>query len=459
MKVIVLCGGSGSRLWPLSRSHYPKQFLRLAHMPHSIFQLTLQRALSLCAMKDIYFVTSEVYKHLIYGQIEEMGQQPLQDNILLEPTPKNTLPAIYFGVKRIRQVEDDVVVVFSSDHIIDNEALLTKTIRAGEELAREYIVTFGIKPHAPETVYGYIKPGEKLSIGHIVDSFHEKPDTETAKKYVEQNYLWNSGMFMFHTRVFDLEVKKHVPEVYEAFESDDIDECFKNTPAISIDYGLLEKSRCNAVLPMNVGWNDLGNFVAFYDKYHTSSDGYGNVRFNDEIIIDGKDNLIYSGGDKAIAVIGLSNVVVIDQKDALLVCDRNDTAKVGDAVKVLKESGDKRADLHLTEYQSWGSFTTLENGSRYKVRRLTLPPEKALPMQMHYHRSVHWIVVNGAAMIQVDDKESILRNGESAYVAAGRKYKLENKGKVLLEIMEVQSGDYLTDDDVVVFEMEAMEER
>ncbi|MDR2531909.1 MAG: mannose-1-phosphate guanylyltransferase/mannose-6-phosphate isomerase [Oscillospiraceae bacterium] len=450
MKVIILCGGSGSRLWPLSRTNYPKQFLRLANMSHSIFQMTLQRALMLCPLEDVLFVTSETYKHLIYGQMEEMGFNPVAENVLFEPMAKNTLPAICYGVKKIRQDADDVAVVFSSDHLIDNEAMLAKTIESAVSLTQEHMVIFGIKPDSPETVYGYIKPDKPCGVGFTVEAFKEKPDFETAKEYVKQGYLWNSGMFMFNTAVFTEEVRKHNPEVYNAFIEDDINICFEKTPSVSIDYGLMEKSSINAVLPMSVGWNDLGNFIAFYDKYHTNQDADRNVHFYDEIILDGKDNLVYSNGDKAIAVVGLSNVVVIDQKDALLICERGSTAKVGEVVKTLKENDDKRADYHLTEYTSWGSLTSLEDTSQYKVKRLTLPPGKAIPTQMHYHRNEHWIVVNGTAVIEIEGEEKILRGGESIFVNSGVRHRLENRGKVLLEVIEVQSGGYWGED-VVYF--------
>jgi mannose-1-phosphate guanylyltransferase/mannose-6-phosphate isomerase len=449
MKVIILCGGSGSRLWPLSRTNYPKQFLRLADMPHSIFQMTLKRALLLCSLEDVFFVTSETYKHLIYGQMEEMGLNPIPENILFEPSAKNTLPAICYGVKKIKQDADDITVVFSSDHLIDNEALLTKTIQSAIDLTQNYMVIFGIKPDSPETVYGYIKPDKQIGVGFKVDAFKEKPDFETAKEYVKQGYLWNSGMFMFNTQVFMQEVKKHNPEVYNSFLEDDINACFEKTPSVSIDYGLIEKSGINAVLPMSVGWNDLGNFIAFYDKYHAKQDADRNVHFHKEIILDGKDNLVYSNGEKAIAIVGLSNVVVIDQKDALLICERGSTAKVGDVVKTLKETGDKRADSHLTEYTSWGSLTSLEETSQYEVKRLTLPPGKVIPVQMHYHRNEHWIVVSGTAIIEIEGVEKVLRSGESIFVNSGVKHRLENRGKVLLEVIEVQSGSYLGEEDVV----------
>jgi mannose-1-phosphate guanylyltransferase/mannose-6-phosphate isomerase len=452
MKVIILAGGSGTRLWPLSRTNYPKQFLKLNGMDKSIFQLTVQRCLKLTTLDDIYIVTGKNYRFLISGQIEEMGYMAVMENILLEPQAKNTLPAIYYGVKAIQKKGEDIVAVFPSDHLINDEDILIETILKGRHLAEKYLLTFGVCPTSPETGYGYIKPGRDIDQGFIVDEFKEKPDYETAKKYVESGYLWNCGMFMFNSLLFSAEVETHCPEVYNAFLSDNVSVCFNNTPSISIDYGVMEKSKHVAVMPLPIHWNDLGSFATFYDEYDAQKNENGNVIFNSEVLIDSSDNMIYSDGDKAIIAIGVNDLVVVDQKDALLICHKDQTQKVKDGVAELKKKGDPRVDYHLTEYRPWGSATLLEAGRFYKIRRVTVLPGKKLSYHMHYHRSEHWIVVNGTATVVMDGKETLISSNESVFVKNGCRHRLQNNGKMLLQVIEVQSGLYLEEDDIVRFE-------
>lgn len=455
MKVIILAGGTGTRLWPLSRSKYPKQFLKLNGMEKSIFQLTIQRCLRMASLEDIYVVTNSDYKYLISGQIEEMGYDPVAENILLEPQSKNTLPAIFNGVKSIRRKCDDVVAVFSSDHLIGNDEAFISTILEARLLTDRYLLTFGACPESPETGYGYIKPGKPEGPGFIVDEFKEKPDLETAKRYVESGYLWNCGIFMFNSALFTDEVKNHCPEVYNAFLSEDTEQCFRLTPSISIDYGVMEKSRSVAVVPLKAQWNDLGSFATFYDQYDAQKDENGNVRFNGEILVDSTNNMIYSDGDKAIVAIGINDLVVVDQKDALLICHKDQTQKVKDGVNELKKANDTRVDYHLTEYRPWGSCTLLEEGRFYKIRRLSIMPGKKVSYQMHYHRSEHWIVVSGTATVVIDGKESIVCSNESVFVKNGCRHSIANYGKIILQVIEVQSGLYLEEDDIVRYDEES----
>jgi mannose-1-phosphate guanylyltransferase/mannose-6-phosphate isomerase len=452
MKMIIMAGGSGTRLWPLSRTHYPKQFLKLSGMDKSIFQMTIERCLLMGCIEDLYLVTGRDYHHLVQGQIEELGMTLPLENILLEPEAKNTLPAIMYAVQAIREKGDDLCAVFASDHIIDHPQILANTILGAADLAQKGFVCFGITPASPETGFGYIKPGKKVDGGFEVDEFKEKPNYKTAKAYVQNGYLWNSGMFLFNSKQFFDAVKKYSPDVFEAFREDSVEKRFAMTPSISVDYGLIEKLDRVYCTPLDMEWIDVGNFTTFYDRYHTKQDKCGNVYFNNEIMLDSNNNLVYSEGDKAVAMIGLSDIVVIDQKDALLVCKRDQSQRVKDVVDILKEKKDSRADYHLTVYKPWGSYTILEDDEFYKVKRLTVLPGKRLSYQMHYHRNEHWIIVSGTANVLINGDEKIVRSGESIYIRSGEKHRLINSGHMLLEVIEVQNGQYLGEDDIVRYE-------
>ena len=273
MKVIILAGGSGTRLWPLSRNNFPKQFIKLKNKTCSIFQMTVERSRRLVDLSQLYIVTNADHKLLILSQTEEMGLKFNESNILIEPLGRNTLPAILYGVKEIQKQGNDLTAVFPSDHIINDDLNFLNIIQKSRAIAQEYLVTYGVKPYQPHTGYGYIKPGEPLDEGYWVAEFKEKPNEKTAQAYVEKGYLWNSGMFMFRTDIFTEEVKRHCPDVYQAFSAKDISEVYENTPAISIDYGLMEKSRRVAVIPLDIKWSDLGSFDTFYDEFPPDEKG------------------------------------------------------------------------------------------------------------------------------------------------------------------------------------------
>lgn len=422
-------------------------------MDESMFQRTYRRALKLGSPDDIYIVTNKDYQFLISGQISELGITSNDNNILLEPQARNTLPAIYYAVNEIRKKEEDLVAVFPSDHIINGVDDFIKTVNGCSDLAEKYIVTFGISPTSPETGYGYIQPGEVLDCGYKALSFREKPDRQTAQKYVEQGYLWNSGMFLFHSEVFVNELKKYCSQIYCAFnESKSVEECFSSIEPLSIDYGIMEKSDKVAVVPFYIDWNDMGGFAAFYDNYNSIQDENGNITFGHEILIDATNNVIYSDSDKAIGIIGAEDLVVVDQKDALLICRKDEAAKVKNIVDKLKSENDPRVDYHVTAYRPWGSYTVLEEGLFYKIKRITVKPGNRLSYQMHYHRSEHWIVVKGTANVVIDGQDHLIINGQSTYVPTGAKHRLTNPGKTVLEVIEVQIGSYLEEDDIVRFD-------
>ncbi|MCZ7402628.1 MAG: mannose-1-phosphate guanylyltransferase/mannose-6-phosphate isomerase [Candidatus Methanoperedens sp.] len=450
IKSIILAGGSGTRLWPLSREQYPKQFLKLGKT--SLFQDTVLRCLKLSAISEIFVVTNEAQKFFVSGQVEELGLDVPGENILIEPLGKNTLPAICFGMHEIKKRFGKCsAAVFPSDHVLDMKAM--EKIKRAEVLCSKYLVTFGITPSAPNTGYGYIKPGKNLDIGSKVLEFREKPTSEAAKKYILENCLWNSGMFMLDTGVFFKELKKYAPDIMAAFTENDmkIEELYDELPSISIDYGIMEKSDKVAVVPLEYKWSDLGDFDSLFQE--TQKNEHGNASYNcDDIPLNSNGNLIYSKKDKIVSLIDVKDMVVVDTPDALLVCPRKSCQKVKEIVASLKSENNEKAFFHRTVYRPWGSYTTMEESQRSKIKNITVMPGKKLSLQLHNHRSEHWVVVRGMAWINVDGKEFYLRQGESTFIKAGIKHRLSNPGTIPLEIIEVQLGDYVGEDDIERFE-------
>lgn len=449
MKSLILAGGNGTRLWPLSREENPKQFLKLGE--RSLFQDTFLRCLEVSKADEIFVVTNKEQRFFVSGQVEELGYEMPQDNLLIEPVGKNTLPAIAYGMKVIdSKYGVSNVGVFSSDHILDVAAM--EIISSAEGLAEENLVTFGISPNCPNTGYGYIKPAESLGTGYRVSEFREKPDRETAMQYIADGCLWNSGMFLFNTKLFFEELKDHSHDIYEPFtDLDDIDTIYQKVPNISVDYGIMERSGKVAVVNLDHKWSDLGNFSALYEEFDKNGDN-NSIHNSDPVFINSKRNLVHSKPGKVVSLIDTNDMIVVDTSDALLVCPRESSQKVKNVVTQLKSQNDTRIKLGQTVYRPWGSYTVLESRGNHVIKNITVLPDKKLSLQMHYHRSEHWVVVKGMACVQVNDRKFFVRPGESTFIRAGEKHRLSNPSKIPLEIIEVQLGEYVDEEDIVRFD-------
>ncbi len=461
MTNIILCGGSGTRLWPISRTLMPKQFARLFNGT-SLFQLTLERNLSTCS--DHMIVSNAEQYFLAIDQIEELdknGTKMKHSTFLLEPVGRNTAPAIALACLAL--LPDEIVLVTPSDHLIKNETTYGEVIKRAQTLAEEgYLVTFGITPEHPETGFGYIE-----AEGEIVKAFHEKPDIETAKKYLESNtrsltsqYLWNSGMFCFRAGVFLEELQKYAPDIYqkslEAYESTDkshflriSNEAMTAIPEESIDYAVMEKSDRVRVVASDIGWSDLGSFDALDGELPHDSDG--NTLSDNLIAIHSHNNFIHSSG-RMITLADVDNLIIVDTPDALLVSHKGSSQKIKDIVKALKGRESELHHIHLTAHRPWGTYTILEESPFYKIKRIVVKPGKRLSLQKHYHRSEHWIVVSGTALVTVGDKETLVKANESTYIPMGEAHRLSNPGKIDVVLIEAQVGSYLGEDDIVRIE-------
>ncbi len=445
MRSIILAGGVGTRLWPLSREHYPKQFIQLNG--HSLFQKTYERAVRLSGPDGIFVVTNEIHRYLVRNQVDELGYTLDDSHLLVEPEGKNTLPAIGWAMQRIRDTDRHATaVVFPSDHVLGDAAL--DQIRAAEPLSKKFLVTFGVKPTSPHTGYGYIRPGRKISVGALVEEFREKPDEKTAQEYVRRGYLWNSGIFLLSTGCFFTELRKYQPGLYASL-ADGRDPEYPGLEAVSIDYGLLEHSKKVAVVPLEVEWSDLGTFKALYDT--EPHDPEGNV--GDAEYLSARNNYVHAPG-KHVGLIGVNDLIIVDTTDALLVCNNRETEQVKHLVNRYNTGNDPVTKFHRQVHRPWGSYTVLEDGKIYKIKRVTVKPGEKLSLQLHHHRSEHWVVVRGTAEVELNGETRFLRKGESTFVHSGTMHRLKNPGLIPLEVIEVQLGDYLEEDDIVRFDDE-----
>lgn len=434
---VILAGGVGTRLWPLSRTYYPKQFLQIDDL--SLFQKTWTRATGLSDPSEIYVVTNNLHHFLVVNQISELGYNISDKQILLETEGKNTLPAIAWAVSEIaRKDHDSLVVVFPSDHLLGSSA--EEEISRSFPLGTDYLVTFGIIPSVPHTGYGYIAPGQQIENGFLVKEFKEKPDKLTAERYIRDGYYWNSGMFLFSVQVFLEELKKYQPEIFNIFTEN---LGWNLLPSLSIDYGLLEHSSKVAVVPLSSSWTDLGNFNAWYE----TSDKDADNNAGECISIQSHGNFVISENLHP-ALIGMEDTIVVETGDALLVCRRDMAEKVGDLVKELKKGDNPITEIHRKVFRPWGSYFGLETGQGFQIKRLTVNPGKRLSLQRHHHRSEHWVIVHGTADVELDGRQIFVRPGESTFVPAGVMHRLGNSGKIPLEVIEVQIGEYLKEDDI-----------
>ncbi|MEW6088378.1 MAG: mannose-1-phosphate guanylyltransferase/mannose-6-phosphate isomerase [bacterium] len=470
MKTFILAGGSGTRLWPMSRRNYPKQFLKINN-GKSFLQQTIARLSGLVSLKDIIFITNDKYQFHVKSDISEIlrctqdEQANTPAHIILEPMSKNTAPAIALGVKycieKLGCGLDELIYVLPSDQMIKNEDedMFKKYMKYAEEVAKDnYMATFGIKPLKPETGYGYIKvrrlkeEGRRKKAEEInylkVEKFVEKPDRETAQKYVDSgDYYWNSGMFAFTIGTAIKELNKHAPQIGEFLDKnfDDMLKEFGRMPSLSIDYAVMEKSDKVAVIPMDLYWNDIGSWDSFFEILE--KDESGNAKIGDILTTDTKNCLII-GDKRLIATVGLEDCLVVDTADATLIAKKGCSQKVRDVIGKLEKDNRKEAVEHTCTYRPWGSYTVLEEGGRYKIKRIIVNKNAKLSLQRHKHRSEHWVVIKGIAKVTIGEKELIVRENESAYIPKTAVHRLENQGETSLEIIEVQNGEYLGEDDI-----------
>lgn len=451
---VIMAGGSGTRLWPLSRAAHPKQFLSL-HGEHTMLQETVNRLDGLNISSSIT-ICNEQHRFFVAEQLREVGKL---GSIILEPVGKNTAPAI--ALAAFQSIEKDpLLLVLAADHVIQDIAAFEKAVSAAIPLAESgKLVTFGIVPNEPHTGYGYIKGGKGCNPGFEVDKFVEKPSLDLAKEYVASaEYYWNSGMFLFKASRYLEELNTYRPDIYENCKNSldttesDLDflrinkETFEVCPSDSIDYAVMERTEDAVVVPMDAGWSDIGSWSSLWDV--SKKDENGNSTHGDVLLHNSNNCYIRSDG-KLVAAVGIDDLVIVDTKDALMVAHKDCVQDAKVIAKQLKANMRSEWELHREVCRPWGKFDSIDNGIRYQVKRITVSPGAKLSTQMHHHRAEHWVVVSGTAKVKNGARTFMLSENESTYIPIGVVHSLENPGKFNLEIIEIQSGSYLGEDDIV----------
>lgn len=457
---VILSGGSGTRLWPLSRGVYPKQFLPLVSNK-TMVQETILRLEGLEHLQAPIAVCNENHRFMMAEQLWEIGAQPAA--IILEPVGKNTAPAVALAALTAKN-PDDILLVLPADHVIEDvSAFHEAVLKAGQLAEQGYLVTFGIVPSAAETGYGYIKrSGENIADAFKVAEFVEKPSVDVAERYVASGeYYWNSGMFTFQAGRYLAELEKYAPEILAAcrrsFADAETDadfvrinaEMFSQCPSDSIDYAVMEKTDKAVVIPLDAHWNDVGSWSALWEV--REKDNYGNALAGDVIAIDTENSFIHSS-NKLVAAIGVQDMIIIETDDAVMIAPKDRVQDVKEIVKVLKNEQRTEADIHRKVYRPWGHYDSVDDGERHKTKRIVVKPGAKLSVQKHHHRAEHWVVVKGTALVSRGEETMLLSENESTYIPIGVVHSLENPGVISLEMIEVQSGSYLGEDDIVRLE-------
>ena len=464
---VILCGGTGSRLWPLSRQSYPKQFLSINSKANkSLLQSTQERIKNINGLKDPILICNEEHRFLVAEQMREINIKP--NSILLEPIGRNTAPAIVLAALKAVEIEKDpILLVLSSDHFIGNQSQFIKVINEGIQYAeRERLVTFGVIPDSPDTGYGYIKSelpldGSKV-YGSNIESFIEKPDLETAKELIkDKRYTWNSGMFIFKANSILKEIKNHAPIILkyckDALEESlfDLDfqrlkkEAFKKCPNISIDVAVMEKTNIGTVLPLKAKWTDIGSWDSVWK---ISNKDINNNFIKGKVLAKDTTNCYLRSEKRLITTIGIKDLIIIETSDAILVAEKSKSQEVKNVVNLLKQQGISEGQEHKKIYRPWGFYESIIDEERWQVKIINVKPGEKLSLQKHHHRSEHWIVVSGTANVEIDGKQTTLHENQSSYIPIGSKHRLSNPGKIMLKLIEVQSGSYLGEDDIQRFE-------
>ncbi len=466
IRPVIMAGGVGSRLWPVSRKLYPKQFVSFQPGSPSLFQQSLTRLQGLENIGPAIVVCNHEHRFLVAEQLRsiELDYAAEEVTIILEPEGKNTAPAVALAaLAAVAEQEGATLLVLAADHVIGNIPAFHHAIAQGAGQALNgALVTFGIVPEKPETGYGYIRRGTAAGDGFSIERFVEKPDLETAKAYLESGeYYWNSGMFMFTADTYLQALKSHAGDILQVCQEawqecvDDLDfkripqEIFQRCRADSIDYAVMEHTREGVMIPLDAGWNDLGAWSALWD--HGEGDAQGNVSQGDVILKDVSDSYIHAES-RLVSVIGMEDAVVIETPDVVLVSAKDRVQEVKDIVDIIKQAGRPETDSHVRVYRPWGSYEWLADGNSFQVKRLRVNPSEALSLQLHHKRAEHWIVVEGTALVTVGEEEVILQQNQSTYIPIGTKHRLENRETHELVLIEVQCGDYLGEDDIVRFD-------